>query len=69
MRVILDSGDAYHCFCTEKRLELLRREAIRQRQVPKYDNKCRHLSAAEVEQKLEAKEPSCIRFKVPTIFF
>lgn len=37
---------------------------MKQRQVPKYDNKCRHLSAAAVEERLKKNEPSCIRFKV-----
>lgn len=64
MKTLLDNGDAYHCFCTEKRLELIRREALKQRLVPKYDNKCRHLTADEVNEKLQRNQPNCIRFKV-----
>lgn len=38
---LLDNGHAYHCFCSERRLELLKKEAIKAAQVPKYDNRCR----------------------------
>lgn len=38
---LLETGHAYHCFCTERRLELLKKEALKTRQVPKYDNRCR----------------------------
>jgi glutamyl-tRNA synthetase len=38
---LLDTGDAYHCFCSERRLDLLKKEAIKSRQIPKYDNRCR----------------------------
>lgn len=64
MKTLLNNGSAYHCFCTEKRLQLLRRAALKQQEIPKYDNKCRHLPLDVVEDKLLKKEPSCIRFKV-----
>lgn len=38
---LLEADHAYHCFCTERRLELLKKEALKARQVPKYDNRCR----------------------------
>lgn len=38
---LLDAGHAYHCFCTERRLELLKKEALKAGEVPKYDNRCR----------------------------
>lgn len=33
---LLQSGAAYRCFCSERRLEMLRKEALRQRQVYEY---------------------------------
>lgn len=62
--VLLKNGSAYHCFCNEKRLQLLRKEAIRLQEIPKYDNKCRNLTAEIVEEKMNKGEQSCIRFKV-----
>ncbi|XP_022444243.1 probable glutamate--tRNA ligase, mitochondrial isoform X2 [Delphinapterus leucas] len=53
---LLKSGAAYPCFCSPQRLELLKREALRNRQTPRYDNRCRSLSEAQVAQKL-AKDP------------
>lgn len=45
---LLENGSAYHCFCSERRLDLLRKEALRTRQVPKYDNRCSHLTPGQV---------------------
>ncbi|XP_058892991.1 nondiscriminating glutamyl-tRNA synthetase EARS2, mitochondrial isoform X2 [Kogia breviceps] len=59
---LLKSGAAYPCFCSPQRLELLKREALRNHQTPRYDNRCRSLSEAQVAQKL-AKDPKpAIRF-------
>lgn len=65
---LLENGSAYHCFCSERRLEMLRREAARTSQIPKYDNRCRHLSPEKIKEKLNIGETSCIRFKLsPTL--
>ncbi|XP_052844967.1 probable glutamate--tRNA ligase, mitochondrial [Drosophila gunungcola] len=61
---LLQNGTAYRCFCTERRLDLLRKEALRTRQVPRYDNKCRHLTATEIDSLLAKGAPHCIRFKL-----
>lgn len=34
---LLDRGAAYRCFCTPQRLELLRKEALRNQQTPRYE--------------------------------
>lgn len=57
---------AYFCFCTEEELE-----ADYQRQTnagiiaTKYNQKCLHLSEAEIKSNLDAKKPYSIRFQVP----
>ncbi|XP_016966606.1 probable glutamate--tRNA ligase, mitochondrial [Drosophila biarmipes] len=61
---LLRNGTAYRCFCTERRLDLLRKEALRTRQVPRYDNKCRHLTEAEIDSLLAKGTDHCIRFKL-----
>lgn len=38
---LLENGHAYHCFCSDRRLDLLKKEAIKSREIPKYDNRCR----------------------------
>lgn len=64
VKPLLESGAAYHCFCTERRLDLLRRDALRARQVPKYDNRCRHLTPGQVAEKMAANDRYCIRFRL-----
>ncbi|KYN03959.1 PREDICTED: probable glutamate--tRNA ligase, mitochondrial [Cyphomyrmex costatus] len=61
---LLNNGSAYYCFCTEKRLDLLRKEAMKCGQIPKYDNRCRHLTKDEVKEMLRKNLAYCIRFKL-----
>ena len=61
-QLLIDTGQAYRCFCTPRRLELLKREASRSRQVNKYDRKCLSLTKEEVAAKLAAGETSTVRF-------
>lgn len=62
---LLSNGHAYKCYCTEKRLELLRRDALRTRTIPRYDNKCRSLDDEDLN--LNEGKKYCIRFKVGTL--
>ncbi|XP_066516865.1 nondiscriminating glutamyl-tRNA synthetase EARS2, mitochondrial isoform X2 [Hoplias malabaricus] len=64
VKELLNSGHAYHCFCTNQRLELLKREALRNGQTPRYDNRCRSLHPDLVKERLSAGLPSVIRFSL-----
>ncbi|XP_051164834.1 probable glutamate--tRNA ligase, mitochondrial isoform X2 [Leptopilina boulardi] len=64
VKKLLDNGSAYHCFCTDRRLELIKREANRLGEMPKYDNRCRNLSKDKVKEKIDMEEAYCIRFKL-----
>ncbi|XP_075980161.1 putative glutamate--tRNA ligase, mitochondrial [Anticarsia gemmatalis] len=61
---LLENGSAYKCFCTERRLNILRRDAVKSQRVPKYDNRCRNLTHEEINEKMNAGIPHCIRFKL-----
>ncbi|NXA38297.1 SYEM protein, partial [Eudromia elegans] len=61
---LLEKGAAYRCFCTPQRLELLRKEALRSRQSPRYDNRCRHLTNKEVAEKLSQGLDWVVRFRL-----
>uniref|UniRef100_UPI0037E822CB nondiscriminating glutamyl-tRNA synthetase EARS2, mitochondrial n=1 Tax=Semicossyphus pulcher TaxID=241346 RepID=UPI0037E822CB len=61
---LVDSNHAYHCFCSPQRLDLLKKEALRSGQTPRYDNRCRHLTAQQVEEKLAQGVPHVIRFRL-----
>jgi len=59
-QLLLVTGAAYHCFCTEERLKKLHQE----NQFAKYDRFCRHLSSAEVAAKLASGAPFVLRAKL-----
>ncbi|XP_078613226.1 nondiscriminating glutamyl-tRNA synthetase EARS2, mitochondrial-like [Branchiostoma floridae x Branchiostoma japonicum] len=61
---LIERGSAYYCFCTPHRLELLRKEAARRKEVPRYDNRCRQLSQEECRRRLEDGVPHVVRFKL-----
>ena len=46
-------GKSYKCFCSEERLEALRKEQLSKGKMPRYDGKCRSLSSEEIA-KMEA---------------
>jgi len=62
---LLDTGHAFHCFCTAERLDEVRKEQMAAKQQPGYDGHCAHLSKADVEAKLAAKQDYVIRMRVP----
>ncbi|KAJ8683499.1 hypothetical protein QAD02_019291 [Eretmocerus hayati] len=64
VRILLENRAAYKCFCSEKRLDMMRKKAVQERQIPRYDNRCRHFSDEEVETRIRRGETYCIRFKL-----
>ncbi|MEK4967708.1 glutamate--tRNA ligase [Cytobacillus sp. FSL R7-0696] len=62
---LLDSGQAYKCYCTEEELEAEREAQMAKGETPIYSGKCRHLSDDDRQQlEAEGRKPS-IRFLVP----
>jgi len=61
---LIETGHAYRCFCTEKRLELMRKEAVKSRSPNVYDRKCLPLSNKEIESKLRSGASYTVRFKL-----
>ena len=64
-RKLLDSGHAYHCFCTREELELRRATAAEAGKTPRYDGRCRTIGAAEATQRISQGETAAVRFMVP----
>ena len=63
--MLLESGNAFRCFCTTARLDALRREQQAAQQTPGYDGHCLALGEAEVAQRFGAGEAHVVRMKVP----
>ncbi|MEW6725247.1 MAG: glutamate--tRNA ligase [Bacillota bacterium] len=62
---LLASGHAYYCFCTAEELEERREQARREGRPPRYDSRCRDLSAAEQEQLRAKGRQPVVRIKAP----
>ena len=57
---------AYRCFCSPERLDKVREEQQKNKQVPKYDGYCLNLSQKEIDDKINKGQKFVVRFKIPT---
>lgn len=62
---LLETNQAYPCFCTEEQLALSRKMQHIAGQAPRYAGTCAHLSKEEVEAKKAQGLPHTLRFRVP----
>ncbi|MBQ7141014.1 MAG: glutamate--tRNA ligase [Bacilli bacterium] len=62
---LVEMGKAYYCFCTEERLEKLRKEADENNVAFLYDGHCKNLTKEEIEEKIKNGEKYVIRQKMP----
>jgi len=63
---LIDSGHAYHCFCSKEDLDAMRKKQQEQGLVKTmYDGKCREIPSAQVKKYLEEKRPYVVRLKIP----
>ena len=56
---LLDTGHAYHCYCSREDLEAMRAEALRAGRKPRYDGRCRDAKPRETGR------APVVRFKNP----
>jgi glutamyl-tRNA synthetase len=57
---LMEQGDAYYCYCSKDELEEMREEQRANKEKPRYDGRCRHLT------KPKSGIDPVIRFKNPT---
>lgn len=57
---LIESGDAYYCFCSKERLEQLHKDGA-----TKYDKHCLHIPREEAEKRIAAGEKYVIRQNIP----
>ena len=62
---LLDTGNAYRCFCTPERLLQVREEQVARKEPPGYDRFCRDLDQAQIDANLGEGKPFVIRFRAP----
>ena len=64
---LIESGDAYYCFCDKERLESLKTSVGEDgKEITVYDKHCLHLSKEEIQANLDAGKPYVIRINMPT---
>jgi nondiscriminating glutamyl-tRNA synthetase len=62
---LLDAGHAYHCFCSPGQLDADRQASLQAGQPPKYSGRCRAVSRAQAQARIEAGERPAVRLRVP----
>jgi glutamyl-tRNA synthetase len=62
---LVDGGKAYRCYCTKEELDEMRRIAQLEKRPPKYDGRCRNLTAEQRKAQEAAGKKFSIRFKMP----
>jgi glutamyl-tRNA synthetase len=61
---LLRESKAYKCFCSNERLEALRKEQISKGQIPRYDGRCRSLSKSEISNLESEGLRPVLRFRI-----
>lgn len=64
-RKLVEMGQAYYCFCTPDRLERVRQEQQKRKEIIRYDGTCRSLDPDEALRRVARGERHVIRFKAP----
>ena len=62
---LLESGNAYYCFCSKERLDEVREAQKAAGKTPKYDGHCRDLTYEEAKARVAAGEPHVVRLRMP----
>lgn len=62
---LVETGNAYYCFCDSERLERIRKVQTMNKMAPGYDRHCRHLTKEETAAAVAEGKPYVIRLKVP----
>ena len=63
---LISKGYAYYCFCSQERLDKIRKEQQKQKKQPRYDRKCLNLDIEESRKRIKDGEKYVIRLKMPS---
>ncbi len=62
---LLESGNAYYCFCSQDELAEKRTAAEKAHEIYRYDNMCRDIPLDEARKRVAAGERAVIRLRIP----
>jgi len=63
---LIAAGGAYPCYCTAEELEARRAEQLRRGEPPRYDGRCRALTATERAARVAEGRAAALRFRLPS---
>ncbi len=61
----MELGGAYYCFCSQERLDKLRKEAEDRKKIFKYEDPCWEIAPDEIKKRIANGEPYIIRQNIP----
>lgn len=61
---LIKEDKAYHCFCSETELKIIRKRQLAAGEPPRYSGTCRYLSRLEQEKRILAGDKAALRLKV-----
>jgi glutamyl-tRNA synthetase len=64
-RMLISSGHAYECYCSQERLDRVRDEMRAAKKPPRYDGRCRTDEGRRSAQSEADSGPAVVRFKMP----
>lgn len=62
---LLETGNAYYCFCSKEELEKRRAIATAEGRAPKYEGTCRKIPREEANKRRNSGEAAVLRFAIP----
>lgn len=62
---LVEEGKAYHCFCSQERIDQVREEQKARGETPRYDGHCRDIPLEESKRRVESGEEHILRMKLP----
>ena len=65
VKQLLESGNAYHCYCTPEELEEIRAQARANKHPFSYDRRCRNLTPEDVDRFVAEGRKPTVRIKMP----
>jgi len=64
---LVQDGKAYRCYCLLEELEEMRKKALEEKRPPKYNGRCRNLTAKDEKRYIEEERKYVVRFKTPEV--
>jgi len=62
---LIAKGQAYYCFCSQERLDQVRKKMVEEGKPPMYDRRCHQLDPQKAQARVDQGEEYVVRLKIP----